>query len=263
MTLAQRLWSNISICVVLVLCLSPQSFCSEDRDAGPHDRSGHFEVTVKTSQGAKINIEDLAVDRDQDERLNSFNASSPPKKFLYRVRQEGFLGFDQEAWVDKMRFELFNTPAIQRSEYRSLAQLLEEIATSIRQSKEVLHDYYQYGMRMINFCDPPVFTSLHQLDAAITAQREQYRKLEALRDNVAASLRELTEDRDCKEVLEDYKRQLTAASQNLSQLTGKYGSFRQRYESLKRPEAGPAESPTGTRDIYDTRPSPSERPTRR
>lgn len=263
MALAQRLCTKISVSIVLILFLSAHGFGRDDHTPTPSDRSGHFEVTTKTNQKTKINLEDLTVDRDQDERLNEPNASSPPKKFLYRVRHEGFLGFDQDAWVDKMRFELFNRPAIQRSEYRELAQLLEEIATSIRQSKEVMHEYYQYGMRMINFCDPPMYTSVDQLDAAIKAQREKYRKLEELRDDVAASLKQLTEDGDCKEVLDEYRRQVQAASKDLSELAGRHGSIRERYERLKRPSAGPIQRPAGTRDVNDTKSSPPEGPTRR
>jgi hypothetical protein len=241
----------------------PEAFGRDNLD-GSSDRSGHFEITTNTNERSKIDIEDLEIDRALDERLNSTNRSSPPKKFLYRVRHEGFLGFDQDTWVDKIRFELFNRPAIQRSEYKDLAQLLEEIATSIRQSREVMHEFYQDGMRLINFCDKPLYTSLDQLDSKLSSQREKYVKLEELRGDVVRSLQQLTKDGDCRPVQEGYKKQLELSFKDLADVAGRYQSLRERYDGLKRPDQpGPAQRPVRSPESRDTIPSPLHGPTRR
>ncbi|MGB9616193.1 MAG: hypothetical protein ACP5M0_03380 [Desulfomonilaceae bacterium] len=203
------------------------------------DRVGQFQITVKTLPPQTISIEDFTLDPDEDKKLTA--GATAQRKFLYRIRPEGFMAFDEEKWVNRIQFKMFNQPATQSQQYKELAELLTDVNRSIREFKETLNDYYQYGTRLIDFCDDPQFKSLNSLDAAIGVQLAHYNQLLKIRQSIVKDLVMLTGEIGCRDVAADYKKKLSDLRGSMNKILAGTHPLGDRYKELKKetPLGGP------------------------
>ena len=232
---------EIMMWAALVLCLLSASAAWAQTEVEPEpDRVGQFQITVKTQPPRTISIEDFTLDPDEDKALSA-TPGAGPRRFLYRIRQEGFMAFDEEQWVDKIQFNMFNKPATQSQQYRELAELLTDVNRAIKDFKETLNDYYQYGTRLINFCDDPTFKSLNSLDAVIGVQLAHYNQLLKMRQSIAIDLKKLTGDIGCRDIAADYKKRLSDLRGNMNKILAGTQSLGDRYKELekKMPQGSP------------------------
>lgn len=224
----------VMICVTLIAWQkSSQLACAQFEMEPEPGRLGRFEITVNTKPSTNISLEELALDPDQDKKISAPTASSTTRRFLYRIRQEGYLAFDEEQWVGKIQFKMFNRPATQSPRYTRLAELLADVNKSIGEFRVTLNDYHQYGLRLIDFCNDPKFKSVDDLEASTSALHKRYGELLKMRDSIARNLAELTGELGCKEVAEDYKKKLKELEDSLDKILSKSQTFTETYEKLK------------------------------
>jgi|GEM_PF-549716 len=241
-----RLYIIIWATLLVWQASSPKAWAQSEVES-ELDRLGQFEITVNTKPPKNISIEDLTLDPDQDKKLNVPTADSKKKRFLYRLRHEGYMAFEEEQWVGRIQFKMFNRPATQSRQYAELAQLLTDVNQGIKEFKETLHDYQQYGIRLIDFCNYPLFRSIDGLEASLRVELDTYKQLLDMRQRIANDLMELTGEVGCKEVAEDYRKKLKDLRGNLNRILSQTQPLGQRYQGLKK------ELPHGSRK--ENRPS--------
>ncbi len=237
--MALRLKIMMWTAVVVFLISAANAWAQTEVEPEP-DRVGEFQITVKTQPPQTISIEDFTLDPDEDKTLSATSGAAP-RRFLYRIRQEGFMAFDEELWVNRIQFKMFNKPATQSQQYKELAELLTDVNRSIREFKETLNDYYQYGTRLIDFCDDPQFKSLNSLDAAIGVQLAHYNQLLKMRQSIAKDLVMLTGEIGCRDVAADYKKKLSDLRGSMNKILVGTHPLGDRYKELKKetPLGGP------------------------
>ena len=173
-------------------------------------REGAYEITLKTPDARKIIVDELTRDRDLDPRS------------LYRVRVGGYLGFDEDEWVDKIEFKVFDKPVTEIPQYKPFAALLTEINSKIWDMRERLSKYDEYGLRLMNICGKEVMPRLDNIDERIAIQLNVYRKLLLLRSLVANALDRIVRERSCVDRRQEYGRLLERFTEQLTELARDY-----------------------------------------
>jgi hypothetical protein len=148
-------------------------------------RDGIFEITLKTPEKTKMVTDELVRDRDLDPSA------------LYRVKTGGYLAFDENEWVDKIEFKLFDKPVVELPQYKRYSELLSDINQKIWEIKQQLDRYDLLALRMMNMCDRSKFPTLQSIDENVLQQLTVYKKLVLLRALVVNSLDRLLTERSC------------------------------------------------------------------
>jgi hypothetical protein len=190
-------------------------------------KDGYYEITLKTSDNQKIILDELARDRDLD------------PKSLYRVTTGGYLSFNEEDWIRKIEFKVFDIPVSAMPKYGDYSKILTDINTQIWNIKRVLSSYDALAFRLMNICDKSKFDSIKEIDRNIVQQLAVYRRLILLRSLVTNALSRFVSDRTCVDRFEKYRADLDIWSRRLTELS-------KDYERLKRRALRAAEQPTMT-----------------
>jgi hypothetical protein len=190
-------------------------------------KDGYYEITLKTTDNQKIILDELARDRDLD------------PKSLYRVTTGGYLSFNEEDWVRKVEFKVFDIPVSAMPKYGDYSKILTDINTQIWNIKRVLSSYDALAFRLMNICDKSQFDSLREIDQNIVQQLAVYRRLILLRSLVTNALSRFVRDRTCVDRFEKYKADLDIWSRRLTELS-------KDYERLRRKAIRASEQPTVT-----------------
>lgn len=200
-------------------------------------REGFYEITLKSPDKRKINVEELVRDRD-------LNPAA-----LYRVKTGGYLAFDESEWVDNIEFKVFDVPVTDLPQYKRFAELLAEINQKIWDIKELLVRYDIMALHVMNICDRRRFADLQSMDENIIEYLTAYKKLELLRALAVNSLNKFVKERSCKDQFADYsktldiyKRQLGEVSKNVDRLSRRTLTLSQEIKTT--PEAPKPESST-------------------
>ncbi len=225
---------KIMVWAVFVVSLITTSVAWAQAEVEPEpERVGEFQIRVKTQPPQTISIDNFTLDPDEDKKLSAAPGVATPRRFFYRIRQEGYMAFDEEQWVNNIHFKMFNRPATQSQQYKGLAELLTDVNRSIKDFKETLNDYYQYGSRLIDFCNDPEFKSLNGLDSTIGVHLAHYNQLLKLRQSIANDLILLTGDVGCRDVAADYKKKLADLRGSMNKILAGSQSAGERYKELK------------------------------
>jgi hypothetical protein len=203
-------------------------------------RDGLYEITLKSPEPRTMIVDELVRDRD-------LNPAA-----LYRVRTGGYLAFDEGEWVDKIEFKVFDRPVTELPQYKRFSELLVDINAKIVGIREVLGNYDQLALRLMNICDKSRFPTLQAIDENIVQQLTVYQKLELLRELVVNSLNRFVRDRSCvdkqaeyQKTLELYSKRLTELSQNYERLSRRAMQFAQDLKATagEQPESQKSEGP--------------------
>jgi len=195
-------------------------------------RDGVFEVTLKSPEAQKMTVEELVRDRDLNPR------------HLFRVKTGGYISFDEQEWVDKIEFKVFDKPVTDLPEYKRFSDLLMEINEKLFLIKGTLAKYDLVALRLMNLCDRSKFSSLRDIDDNIVQQLSIYRKLLLLRSLVVNSLNRFVKERSCRDQFAEYQRTLNIYTKQLSELTRNYSRMARRALALAKELAPPAEKAT-------------------
>ncbi len=76
----------------------PASLVQAQQTSQEKVREGYYEITLKSPDKRRINIDELVRDRD-------LNPAA-----LYRVKTGGYLAFDESEWVDGIEFKVYDVP---------------------------------------------------------------------------------------------------------------------------------------------------------
>jgi hypothetical protein len=177
-------------------------------------REGYYEITLKSPEKRKINIDELVRDRD-------LNPAA-----LYRVKTGGYLAFDESEWVEGIEFKVQDVPVTDLPQYKRFAELLSEINQKIWDIKELLGRYDIMALHLMNICDRKKFPDLNAIDESIFEYLTAYKKLELLRALAVNSLNKFIRERSCRDqfteyskTLDIYRRQLAEVSKNVERLS--------------------------------------------
>ena len=170
-------------------------------------KEGVFEITLKTPEKTKMQVDELVRDRDLDPSA------------LYRVKTGGYLAFDESEWVDKIEFKLFDRPVSELPQYKRYSELLSEINQKIWEIKQSLDRYDLLSLRMMNMCDKTKFPTLQSIDETVIQQLTVYKKLVLLRSLVVNSLDRLVTERACADKYAQYQRSLDLYARSIAELT--------------------------------------------
>lgn len=198
---------TIACCALLALVAFSGPALAQTATTYEKAKDGVFEVSLKgTDPRRTMTVDELVRDRDLF------------PGYLFRVKTGGFLAFDESEWVDKIEFKVFEQPVTELPEYRRFAGLLQDVNQKIMEMKQVLAQYDQLAMRMMDMCGKVRFKNLHAIDEDIAGQVEKYRQLEALRGAVVAALHKFITDRSCRDKYADYKKSLNIYTKQLNKL---------------------------------------------
>jgi hypothetical protein len=183
-------------------------------------REGYYEITLKSPDKRKINIDEIVRDRD-------LNPAA-----LYRVKTGGYLAFDEAEWVDGIEFKVFDVPVTDLPQYKRFAELLSEINQRIWDIKELLGRYDIMALHLMNICDRKRFSDLQAIDENIIEYLTSYKKLEILRSLVVNSLNRFVKERSCRDQFADYSKTLDLYRRQLAELTKNIERLSRRAVSL-------------------------------
>lgn len=224
-----------SLMCLLMVVMTALGAEAQQRGENERTADGVFIVTLKSPTQPKMTVDELVRDRDLNPR------------YLYRVKTGGYIGFDQEQWVDKLEFKVFDKPVTELVEYKRFSRLLVEINNKIALIKQTLGKYDLLALRLVNICDRSRFSSLQAIDDNILQQLTVYRKLILLRAVVVNALTRFVRDRACRDLFTEYQKTLNIYSKQLAELTRNFDRLSRKTRALTRdikPQArkGPGES---------------------
>lgn len=183
-------------------------------------REGYYEITLKSPDKRKINIDELVRDRD-------LNPAA-----LYRVKTGGYLAFEEAEWVDGVEFKVYDVPVTELPQYKRFAELLSEINQRIWDIKELLGRYDIMALHLMNICDRKRFSDLQAIDENIIEYLTSYKKLEILRSLVVNSLNRFVKERSCRDQFVDYSKTLDLYRRQLGEVTKNIERLSRRAVSL-------------------------------
>lgn len=194
------------LCMISIVCPTVALCQQVDMPGQTEAREGVYEITLKTPDSRTITVDRLVRDRD----LNP-NA-------LYRVGTAGYMAFEEDEWVDKIEFKVFDVPVTRLPQYQRLARLMVEINGKIWNIKQMLRNYDELSFRLINICDKSRFEDLEAIDRNIALQLDVYRELMLLRALVVNSLNRIVRGRSCVDRYSQYQRDLKLYTKRLTDL---------------------------------------------
>jgi hypothetical protein len=233
----------IGCCVLLALWAFAGPAWPQAAETPPAEkgRDGVFEITLKGTDPARtMSVDELVRDRDL------------LPGYLFRVKAGGFLAFDESEWVDKIEFKVHEQPVTELTEYRRFASLLQDINGKISDMKQVLGQYDQLAMRMMDMCGRVRYPTLQAIDEEIANQLGKYRQLILLRGLVINSLHRFIADRSCRDKYADYRKSLTLYTKQLNNLVEDLPRLNRRAVTLareiKKDEQTKSEKETGQQE---------------
>jgi hypothetical protein len=214
---------TVGCCALLALVVFSCPAWAQPAASPEKARDGAFEVSLKgTDPQRTMSVDELVRDRDL------------LPGYLFRVKAGGFLAFDESEWVDKIEFKVYEQPATELPEYRRFAGLLQDVNQKIVEMKQVLGQYDQLAMRMMDMCGRVRYPTLQAIDEEIAGQLEKYRQLILLRGLVVNSLQRFLTDRSCRDRYADYKKSLNIYTKQLNNLVQDLPRLNRRALALSR-----------------------------
>ncbi|MBI5249480.1 MAG: hypothetical protein HY912_08300 [Desulfomonile tiedjei] len=210
-------------------------------------REGYYEITLKSPDKRRINIDELVRDRD-------LNPAA-----LYRVKTGGYLAFDESEWVDGIEFKVHDVPVTDLPLYKRFAELLSEINQKIWDIKELLGRYDIMALHLMNICDRKRFSDLQAVDENIIEYLTTYKKLELLRSLAVNSLNRFVKERSCRDQFADYSKTLDIYRRQLGEVTKNADRLSRRALNLSQEVKASPEAP---RPEPPSAPGAERRPTR-
>lgn len=197
-------------------------------------REGVYEITLKTPDSRKIIVDELVRDRDLNPRA------------LFRVKTGGYLAFEDDEWVDKLEFKVFDIPVTSMPQYQKFTNILVGINDKIWSIKRLLQEYDEISLRLMNICDRTRFPSLKAIDENIEQQLSIYKRLLVLRALIVNSMNRFVADRSCVDKFAQYKKNLERYSKRLTQLCKNFDRLKRKTLEAATLEAATAEETTQT-----------------
>ncbi len=199
-----------------LLVLSAPCFGAAPEPSVEKARDGVYEITLKTPDSKKITLDEMMRDRD-------LNPGA-----IFRVKTGGYIAFDEEDWVDKIEFKVFDIPVQAMPEYRKFARILVDINLNIMKITDSLARHDQLAFRLMNLCDKSAFNDLKAIDQNIVQQLEIYRRLVLLRALVVNALNRFVRDRSCKDSFKEYSDDLKRYKEQLTRHGKDYEALKER-----------------------------------
>jgi hypothetical protein len=209
-----------SLSFLMAACLPALVGAQEEMRRPEKTRDGVFEITLKSLEPRTMTVDELVRDRD-------LNPGA-----LYRVKTGGYLAFEEAEWVDKIEFKVFDRPVTELPQYRRFSELLVDINNRISGIKDVLGNYDQLAMRLMNICDKSRFPTLQAIDENIVQQLTVHQRLLLLRDLVVNSLNRFVRDRSCVDRQSEYQKSLDLYTRRLAELSQNYDRLNRRAMQL-------------------------------
>jgi hypothetical protein len=235
--------SLICLCIVSISGIDVFSQQKGSSGTARAEEEGKFEITTKNQPETTIRVDSLGLDRNLDrilddrrimikygwtesqlkewKRTSGRGQENQEERRFYRVEPEGYLGFKESEWVNKLSFRALNKLMTESPEYKKYAELLSEITRTIFKFEKTLRTYDQSGLRLINTCNESQFKSLQAVDARIREQLNAYGLLQKLREDVLGLLQAFAETDACKDLVLDYQANLKQSVKELVELSEK------------------------------------------
>lgn len=179
-------------------------------------REGLYELTLKTTDSRTISVPEIYRDRDLD------------PKAIFRVTTGGYLAFDEDDWIDKIEFKVFDIPATDMPGYKKYRDMLVLINKRIFEIKMTLRNYDEMALRLMNICDRQKFQTFSEIDQNIIQQLSVYKNLILLRSLVINSLNRFIRDRSCVDRYAKYSNDLKRYTDRLTELCKNYQALRRK-----------------------------------
>lgn len=214
---------TMACCVLLALVVCACPALAQTVPTGEKTRDGVFEITLKgTHPPRTMTVDELVIDRDL------------LPGYLFRVKIGGYLAFDEAQWVDRVEFKVSEQPVTEMPEYQRFASLLQDINQKIVEMKQVVGQYDQLAMRLMDMCGKVRFPNLRSIDEDISGQLEKYQQLLLLRGMVVESLHRFIADRSCRDKYADYKKSINIYTKQLNKLVEDLPRLNRRALALSR-----------------------------